>query len=591
MNKFIVFVFLALMLPVLASAQVTIFANQVGYDSRGPKTAVIRLDSENKAKTPFTIIDAVSLAVVYQGTLSAAMNLAEWFPDKFFHKADFSSIRKTGDYKVAVTVNGATVLSEPFRIDDNALAKLTMPSVVRYYHKQRANTPEELGADIKIKPKGSSKQVDMRGGWADASGDISKYFSHLAYANFMSPQQIPLVTWSLINTTEAIPSMLASLGIQDSIKDEALYGADYMMRSLSSDDYFYMIIFSHFKKDPAARDIVGLLANSVTTEDYQSAFREGGGMAIASLARISQWKKDGAFTSAQYLDGARRAFAHLLANNSRYADDGKDNIIDDYCALMAATELWIATNEQQYQDEARKRAANLSGRMTPAGYFRADDGDRPFWHAADAGLPVIALARYLDKEKEPALRSGALSVIKKALDYNLSVTGNTVNPFGYARQTFKHQGQIKEGFFIPHENETGWWWQGENARLGSLATAAIVGGRLVYPAKDNWGVKSDVAAYASQQLSWVLGSNPYAMCFMYGFGKNNVPYMEALFGHGSQKGGISNGITGKDGNPDGSGIDFKLHANGNEWRWTEQWIPHAAWFLQAISAIAEEPVK
>jgi len=27
------------------------------------------------------------------------------------------------------------------------------------------------------------------------------------------------------------------------------------------------------------------------------------------------------------------------------------------------------------------------------------------------------------------------------------------------------------------------------------------------------------------------------------------------------------------------GIDFKTDAEGNEWRWTEQWIPHAAWFL------------
>jgi hypothetical protein len=64
-----------------------------------------------------------------------------------------------------------------------------------------------------------------------------------------------------------------------------------MMRSLSKDDYFYMTVFSYFNKDPNARRIVGLLANSVTTNQYQCAFREGGGMAIAALARISQWKK------------------------------------------------------------------------------------------------------------------------------------------------------------------------------------------------------------------------------------------------------------------------------------------------------------
>lgn len=87
------------------------------------------------------------------------------------------------------------------------------------------------------------------------------------------------------------------------------------MRCLFDEDYFYMIVFSYFGKDPSARRIVGLKANSVTTNEYQSAFREGGGMAIAALARISQWDKNGEFTSKQYLDGAKRAYMHLLQNN------------------------------------------------------------------------------------------------------------------------------------------------------------------------------------------------------------------------------------------------------------------------------------
>ena len=42
----------------------------------------------------------------------------------------------------------------------------------------------------------------------------------------------------------------------------------------------------------------------------------------------------------------------------RYADDHKNNVIDDYCALMAASELWIATGKNIYRDEARKRSGN-----------------------------------------------------------------------------------------------------------------------------------------------------------------------------------------------------------------------------------------
>jgi hypothetical protein len=246
----------------------------------------------------------------------------------------------------------------------------------------------------------------------------------------------------------------------------------------------------------------------------------------------------------------------------------------------------VATGRDTYRAAARKRSKNLTARMSPEGYFVANDASRPFWHGSDAGLPVIALVRYLDQESDVQLRKAVLNAIKQALDYHLRVTGEVSNPFDYARQSFRFRDGIRDGFFIPHENESGWWWQGENARLASLAAAAIIGGRLVYPGGGAFGVKPELATFASDQINWILGANPYDMCFMYQFGQNNVPYMAALFGHGSGRGGISNGITGKDGSPDGSGIDFKMQANGNEWRWTEQWIPHSAWFLQAVAAMS-----
>ncbi|SEN42974.1 N-terminal ig-like domain of cellulase [Mucilaginibacter gossypiicola] len=585
-NRQIILSIFFTLLCYLCKADPVFYMNQVAYDARGAKTIVVRNDAKFAANTTFKLQNAAG-KITFTGKLSKHLQVDEWAKGAYFYQADFSGFKTEGKYRIVIGKNKGAV-SDWFEIKDNALAIVTIPSVLSYYNRQRANTPTELQADAAVQLYGSDKTVDLRGGWCDASGDVSKYFSHLAYANFVSPQQIPLVTWSMVNTVQTAPGLLNKLNVYDGMVNEALWGADYMMRALSKDDYFYMIVFSYFNKDPKARRVVGLKANSVTTDEYQAAFREGGGMAIASLARIFQLKKDGDFKSAEYLAAAKRAFAHLLINNTKYDDDGKENIIDDYCALMAATELWIATDSTLYRDEARKRAENLNKRMSPAGYFIADDGDRPFWHAADAGMPVVALCRYLDKEKDGNERTAALSTIKKALDYNLKVTANVDNPFGYARQSFKFRGTVKDGFFIPHENETGWWWQGENARLGSLATAALIGGRLVYPEKGGWGVKKELAEYASHQIAWILGCNPYQMCFMYQFGKSNVPYMSSNFGHGSGKGGISNGITGKKENPDGSGIDFKMKDNGNEWRWTEQWLPHAAWYLQAVTAMAAE---
>lgn len=578
-------ILIVLFLSISAYSKTIIHVNQVGFDPKSPKIAIIEYNS-NILNSTFDIMDADSEKTVFTSKIGNAESVEDWKLGNFYYKADFSSFQKPGNYKIKLKIDGQIYTSARFSIEEDILAKRTISSIVHYYNKQRANTPEELEADKNMLLFGSTKKVDVHGGWCDASGDVSKYFSHLAYANFVSPQQTPLVTWSLINTSETISKKLTQWKIKDSLDNEALWGADYMMRCLSDEDYFYMIVFSYFDKNPSARRIVGLKANSVTTDEYQSAFREGAGMAIASLARISKWNKSGDFTSKQYLDGAKRAYAHLLINNTKYDDDGKENIIDDYCALMAATELWIATNENFYKDEARKWAHKLENRMTDKGWFRSNDANRPFWHAADAGLPVVALTRYLKKESDSKERTAAENVIKKALEYNLAVTNNVANPFGYARQSFLFNDKIQDGFFIPHDNETGWWWQGENARLASLATAAIEGGKSISLQKNN-SIKKSLDLYASQQLSWILGCNPYSMCFLYKFGENNVPYMHSNYGHGSEKGGISNGITGKDGNGDGSGIDFKMEDKGNEWRWTEQWIPHSAWFLQAITAMVE----
>ena len=565
---------------------VIIHINQVAFDESAPKQAVVETADTLTLPAKFRITNIAGNKTFFEGVVSNDMPAKEWFEGRHFYRADFSSFKEPGTFLLRIKYKKKELSSSPFEVGYQILEKQSIPAVFEFFKHQRANSPEELNADKHLLLYGSNKRVDVHGGWCDASGDVSKYFSHLAYTNFMSPQQTPNVVWSMVNSIETAGSVIKDIKDNSAFTAEALYGADYLVRSLSPEGYFYMTIFSYFKKDPEERRIVGLLADSKTTSDYQCAYREGAGMAIAALARIAQWKQNGEFTSEQYISAAKRAFKHVEINNLKYDDDGKENIIDDYCALMAATELWIATGEDVYKTAARKRAKHLAGRMSTTGYFISNDADRPFWHAADAGLPVIALARYLDKENDVKLRSAALNTIKQFIDYQLRVTGDVSNPFGYARQSFKFRGNIKEGFFIPHENESGWWWQGENARLASLATVAIVGGRLVYPGDGAFGIKPELATFAVNQINWILGGNPYDICFMYQHGQNNTPYMASLFGHGSGAGGIGNGITGKDGSPDGTGIDFKMEANGNEWRWTEQWIPHSAWFLQAVSAMA-----
>jgi hypothetical protein len=250
-------------------------------------------------------------------------------------------------------------------------------------------------------------------------------------------------------------------------------------------------------------------------------------------------------------------------------------------------ELCKATRNDLYLSAANRRARNLMGRLTVSGqytnYWRADDKDRPFFHAVDAGLPVISLLQYYQIAGEDH-QAEVLAVVKKSLQFELSVTSEVNNPFGYARQLVQStNGMRRTSFFFPHDTETAPWWQGENARLGSMAAAARLAAKYF---QDDAALRYELEAYAWNQLNWILGLNPYDCCMLHGVGRNNVAYMFfESYEYNNAPGGICNGITG--GRTNANDIDFNVGfavtGQDEDWRWSEQWLPHAAWYLYAVS--------
>jgi hypothetical protein len=164
------------------------------------------------------------------------------------------------------------------------------------------------------------------------------------------------------------------------------------------------------------------------------------------------------------------------------------------------------------------------------------------------------------------------------------IAAEVFNPFGYARQMVKavHEPEMCKAFFMPHDNETEYWWQGENARIASLAAAQA---RLCRALRDDEKMHDagpDAAIeFAQAQIDWVLGLNPFDTCMLHGKGRNNVDFSPQF---PSAPGGIYNGITA--GVENERDVAFMNGPHGNDpeytWRWNEQWIPHAAWFLLAV---------
>ncbi|QQP97179.1 glycoside hydrolase family 9 protein [Lysobacter enzymogenes] len=571
--------------------------NQVALERRGPKLAIVEYTGDADAGRYTVLRDGKA---VKQGELKPLPAFDAWGAGKRYYSVDFSDAEQAGRYQVDVRIGKRRALSAPVPVPvrDNAVFATTGAQLLGYFKRSRHTD----AADRDLPIFKTERRVDAWGGWQDAGGDKGKYLSHLGYANYFNPQQASMAAWVLAYGADTRKALFAAHGLQAQVEDEAFWGADYLHRILDEEGYFYTTVFDQWGTPGAQRMVTGYEGAAGTyTTLYRSAFRAGGGMAIAALARASMLAKSsgrhGEFDGARYLADAERAYAHLRKFNPQYCADGKENIIDDYTALMALVELRNATGQARYLDDARERAANLIARQQADGGFVSDGGRRPYYHAAEAGLPVISLSAYADIEPEPARRQRALDAIGSALKHELAITRAVANPYGYARQRFqltrdgKAEGEALEGFFIPHRNETGYWWQGESARLASLSAAMIVGGRkLAGESVAGYGLPADRAAYAQDQLDWTLGRNPYGMSMLYGFGRKNPPTVLESAGE-MFVGGISNGITGAVGSDTGAGIAFAPGPDSEQWRWVEQWIPHTTWMLFAVMAMSGEETR
>ncbi|PRC94659.1 glycoside hydrolase family 9 protein [Solimicrobium silvestre] len=554
-----------------------ILHNHLGYQRDTRKVALIQ-SSVSLVGKAFTIVDAEKREPVFVGQLTSRGKVAQW-RDWQFWEADFSKLQKDGSYFLVVDDVVSPLASQVFKISPYLYGGQIVSDLLHYFKSQRCAGMFDA-ADRSCLKYGSNERVDVHGGWYDASGDASKYLSHMSYTNFMNPQQTPQVVWNLIDGRAHMP--VQSTWLDDRIVDEATHGADFLMRMLDPAGYFYMTVFDRWSKDVEQREIC-----SYTTQQghkfatYQAGYRQGGGSAIAALARASGLPRDGEYSRASYLVAAERAFAHLEKHNLSYLDDGKENIIDDYCALLAATELYAATAKPLYASAADFRVAKLMKRQSEAGWFWADDAQtRSYFHAAEAGLPYIALLRFMEIFPDAYLFSDSRDCLRRGLQNDILITlHGDGNPFTYPRQYVQmpdKKGQNQ--FFIPHQNESGYWWQGENARLASLASAAQ--GAIRYFAGEDIFCAS-LSTYAQGALDWIFGFNPFDTCMMQGHGRNNPRYEKGMW---NAPGGVCNGIT--SGLENEEDIDFRSPAESvptHSWRWSEQWIPHGAWLFHALT--------
>ncbi|MEC6814830.1 glycoside hydrolase family 9 protein [Photobacterium toruni] len=564
--------------------------NHLGYECFNTKQALLQTTSQTLSGQAELVCNLTNQTIM-QLPLTACGTTAQWHTGNIY-QIDFSSYQKAGDYRIRY----ANIETPVFSIAEGILMQHTFSDVLHYFKSQRCSGIYDH-ADSQAQLLNSDTNVDVRGGWYDASGDVSKYLSHLSYANYLNPQQTPMIVWNMLKAYEIAEDQTDIADFtRVRLLEEALFGADFLVRMQSDDGFFYMTVFDKWSKSPAQRDICAYATqDGIKTDDYQAGFRQGGGMAIAALAaaaRIatlpscSRIPHSDNVQSELYLQAAEHGYWHLKQHNINYLNDNAENIIDEYCALLAAVELYRATHQQRYLTEMRDWAQRLSQRQMSDQnvnhYWSATtDGSRPYYHAAEAGLPAIALMQYLSAEPDTKHQQQLRPVLVNALNFELTLTAEVNNPFGYPRQYTKAvDGDKQTAFFVAHNNESGYWWQGENARIASLASMAF----MAQTHLTDDALKQQLMQYGQQLMNWILGLNPFDMCMLDGHGHNNPDYLPQL-GFSNAKGGVCNGIT--SGFENEQDIAFNPAGQKDDmlqnWRWGEQWIPHGGWYLLATT--------
>ena len=363
------------------SLNAKILTNQVGYDVSGPKKSVIQAHADDMF-TSFAVKSFPAGETILSGTPRHDGPVRKW-KDWDFWTVDWSAVDKEGSYVIeCASQAGAaagTVRSHPLLVQKNALERNTLSDVIYYFKGQRSSGLWDK-ADRKMAFEGKDGTVDIHGGWFDATGDYGKHLSHLSFSTYFNPQQVSLTAWSLLGALRELERRGEPYfkQYQKRLLDEALFGADYLVRSKNPKGSFYITVSGRGpEKKPEDRRITAkaerhIILTSETKDKfrdygrekiagdaaYEAGWREGAGLSIAALAMAAARggapgsegygvsKGEGDFKSVDYLKAAEDAFAFLEKNNLLFTNDGKENILDDYCALVAATELFRTTGSR-----------------------------------------------------------------------------------------------------------------------------------------------------------------------------------------------------------------------------------------------------
>jgi hypothetical protein len=539
-----------------------VLVNQVGYEVKGPKGAVVLTNFLPK-KAPqceFQLV-AEDGRPVWKSPLVCAGRMcgqggADW--GWYFWRADFAPFDKDGKYRAKASLGETEGVSHPFLIGRDVLFRETAEANVDFFFVQRCGlaVPGWHAAchldDAKLK---DGTHRDLTGGWHSA-GDYNKIVWEYGDGGVM---------YALVNAAEALPQYFAQYDRdKDSlcdVLDEAWWGAKFMAKLQLSETGG---LLNHIEQGPNRKTWMNWCPPEKTTDNIvgtadDPVVQPGEGhspLAIGGWARLAK-ALDARGVKTDYLARAIRLWEHATVKGTA----GPDPLL-----LISSVDLYLVTAEERFLAFSRRSAEGLLSSGTPRGQLAGGYG-------GTGDVPAAALAHFaLKLPKEPVSTR-----IKARLQEHLPhFIAEANNPLGLMMQK-----PGAEGYFFEPTSTLGCNYQVCCRAWSALMIYRLTGDRRAL-------------GYATNQLDFLLGKNPYGVCMLEGKGAFNLPRYHHRYitipGHerGAVPGAIPNGFVRDIGGYDRPGIDLSTKGRPYpSYRTNEPWLVHNVFYVLAITALHE----